>query len=69
MPMPPPLLPEIGAFAALYRHINDLRNYTISLRPGESSDLLTSHGSAGVTHEVAGGAGGDGAKDKFPRWG
>jgi len=69
MPMPPPLLPEIGAFAALYRHINDLRNYTISLRPGESSDLLTSHGSAGVTHELEPGAGKGRGEDKFPRWG
>ena len=62
MPVPPKRLPEAGQYASLFRWLNALLAYVVSLKPLQSAGTLTTHGPRGVSRTAAGGgvAGEDG---------
>lgn len=54
---PPKPLPESGRHATLFRWLNQLRLYVISITPRPSKDILVKRGSRGTTYVGKAGGG------------
>jgi hypothetical protein len=66
--MLPETMPEKGILAPVWRRLNRLRAYVVSLRPVAGRGIAINHTSNGVVISAKDRGGGGGADDTTARW-